>query len=157
MTFQGVLILVVPCLKLLTASRVGEYLSYSIKKQKIQPIPVSYLYLRYIFSQLSLMVSVSKYLKDTEDTAFHVSVSQIHFKSIFPNPDSFIKSQICQALGDNTQSRMSFDGINQNLHRLAVHKQEDVRRALEKRLSVSFLSCTGHLLRSRSTRPTASG
>ena len=35
------------------------------------------------------MVSVSKYLKDTEDTAPHVSVSvsQIHFKSIFPNPD----------------------------------------------------------------------
>ena len=34
------------------------------------------------------MVSVSKYLKDTEDTAPHVSVSvsQIHFKSIFPNP-----------------------------------------------------------------------
>ena len=24
--------------------------------------------------------------KDTEDTAFHESVSQIHFKSIFPNP-----------------------------------------------------------------------
>ena len=32
------------------------------------------------------MVSVSKYLKDTEDTAPRVSVSQIHFKSIFPNP-----------------------------------------------------------------------
>ena len=48
--------------------RVGEYL----KIQKIQPFPVSYLYLRYIFSQLSLMVSVSKYLKDK---APHVSVS----------------------------------------------------------------------------------
>ena len=59
-----------------------------LKIQKIQPFPVSYLYLRYIFSQLLLMVSVSKYLKDTEDTAPHVSVSvsQIHFKSIFPNP-----------------------------------------------------------------------
>ena len=35
------------------------------------------------------MVSVFKYLKDTEDTAPHVSVSVswIHFKSIFPNPD----------------------------------------------------------------------
>ena len=34
------------------------------------------------------MISVSKYLKDTEDTAPHVyvSVSWIHFKSIFPNP-----------------------------------------------------------------------
>ena len=33
------------------------------------------------------MVSVSKYLKDTEDTAprVYVSVSWIHFKSIFPN------------------------------------------------------------------------
>ena len=34
-----------------------------------------YLYLRYIFRLLLLMVSVSKYLKDTEDTASHVSVS----------------------------------------------------------------------------------
>ena len=32
------------------------------------------------------MVSESKYLKDKEDTAFHVSVSWIHFKSNFPNP-----------------------------------------------------------------------
>ena len=34
------------------------------------------------------MVSVSKYMKDTEDTApcVSVSVSWIHFKSIFPNP-----------------------------------------------------------------------
>ena len=30
--------------------------------------------LRYIFSQLLLMVSVSKYLKDTEDTAPRVAV-----------------------------------------------------------------------------------
>ena len=47
------------------------------------------MYLRYIFSQILLMVSVSKYLKDTEDTAFYlsVSVSWIHFKSIFPHPD----------------------------------------------------------------------
>ena len=29
----------------------------------------------FAFSQLLLTVSVSKYLKDTEDTAFHVSVS----------------------------------------------------------------------------------
>ena len=36
---------------------------------------LSYLYLRYIFSQLLLMVSVSKYLKDTEDTAPFLSVS----------------------------------------------------------------------------------
>ena len=41
----------------------------------MQPIPVSYLYLRYIFSKLLLMASVSKYLKDTKDTAFHVYVS----------------------------------------------------------------------------------
>ena len=34
------------------------------------------------------MVSVSEVSKDTEDIAPHVSVSvsQIHFKSIFPNP-----------------------------------------------------------------------
>ena len=38
--------------------------------QKNQPNLDLYLYLRYIFSQLSLMVSVSKYLKDTEDTPF---------------------------------------------------------------------------------------
>ena len=36
--------------------------------QKNQPNLDLYLYLRYIFSQLLLMVSVSKYLKDTEDT-----------------------------------------------------------------------------------------
>ena len=46
-----------------------------LKMQKIQPIPVSYLYLRYIFRQLLLIVSASKYLKDTEDTAPRVSVS----------------------------------------------------------------------------------
>ena len=51
-----------------------SYIQY-LKIQKIQPFPVSYLYLRYIFSQLLLMVSVSKYLKDTEDTAPRVSVS----------------------------------------------------------------------------------
>ena len=38
--------------------------------QKNQPNLDLYLYLRYIFSQLLLMVSVSKYLKDTEDTPF---------------------------------------------------------------------------------------
>ena len=35
------------------------------------------------------MVSVSKYLKDT---AFDVSVSWIHFKSIFPNPGPIVTS-----------------------------------------------------------------
>ena len=42
------------------------------------------------------MVSVSKYLKDTEDTAPHVSVpvSYINFKSIFPNPAPVI----CEAI-----------------------------------------------------------
>ena len=56
--------------------RVGEYLRYSIVKiQKIQPLSYLHLYLRYIFSQLLLMVYVSKYLKDTEDTAPCVSVS----------------------------------------------------------------------------------
>ena len=34
------------------------------------------------------MVSVSKYLKDTEDTAPHVSGS-VSFKSIFPNPVNY--------------------------------------------------------------------
>ena len=54
----------------------------------IQPFPVSYQNLGDIFSQFLLTVPVSKYLKDTEDTTPHVSVSvsQIHFKSIFPNP-----------------------------------------------------------------------
>ena len=58
--------------------RVGEYLRYSIERYRKYCsilIHVSYLYLRCIFSQLLLMVSVSNYLKDTEDTAFRVSVS----------------------------------------------------------------------------------
>ena len=38
--------------------------------QKNQPNLDLYLYPRYIFSQLLIMVSVSKYLKDTEDTPF---------------------------------------------------------------------------------------
>jgi len=45
---------------------------------------------------------VSKYLKDTEDTAFHVSVSWIHFKSIFPNPVNWnsIGNSIGRVLGE---------------------------------------------------------
>ena len=50
----------------------------------IQLIHVSYLYLRYIFSQHSLMASVSKYLKDTEDTAFPIPVST--FQKYLPQP-----------------------------------------------------------------------
>ena len=41
------------------------------------------MYLSPIFQAFLLMVSVSKYLKDTEDMA---PLSEIHFKSIFPNP-----------------------------------------------------------------------
>ena len=36
------------------------------------------------------MVSVSKYQEDTENTAPHVSVSWIHYKSIFPNPGKWV-------------------------------------------------------------------
>ena len=43
--------------------------------QYLQPIPASYLYLRYIFSHLLLMVSVSEVSKDIEDTTPHVYVS----------------------------------------------------------------------------------
>ena len=51
----------------------GSILDTVSNNTEVQPL--LYLYLRYIFSQLLSMVSVSKYLKDTEDTAPHVSVS----------------------------------------------------------------------------------
>ena len=47
------------------------------------------------------MVSVSKYLKDTEDIAFHVSVSvsMIHFKSIFPT----LSDSLCLAAANGAE------------------------------------------------------
>ena len=51
--------------------------------QKNQPNLDLYLYLKYIFSQLLLMVSVSKYIKDTEDTPFmYISVSGSEIQNI---------------------------------------------------------------------------
>ena len=50
------------------SSRLRRIVTCIRPNQKIQPNLDLYLYLRYIFSQLLLMVSVSKYLKDTEDT-----------------------------------------------------------------------------------------
>ena len=54
-----------------------------LKIQKIQPIPVSYLYLKYIFRQFVLMVSVSKYLKDTEDTVQPFMYVYLYLRYIF--------------------------------------------------------------------------
>ena len=47
------------------------------------------------------MVTVSEVSKDTEDTAPRVSVSKIHFKSIFPNPVNLnkVEAKLCQDSG----------------------------------------------------------
>ena len=72
------------------------------KTQKIQLFSVFYLYLRYIFSQFVLMVSASKYLKDTEVTSPCVSVSWIHFE-----PWSFTKQFILVLQTDGSRKCLS--------------------------------------------------
>ena len=57
-------------LYLWTLTRLRRIVTCIGPNQKNQANLYLYLYLRYIFSQLLLMVSVSKYLKDPEDTPF---------------------------------------------------------------------------------------